>query len=530
MPEGWAIAPLSAISADAAQCVPDAHESFTYIDIGAIDREAKSISSPQVLLGKDAPSRARKRVIAGDTLVSMTRPNLNAVALVPPELDAQIASTGFDVLRPLKGIDPRWLGYLVRSEAFVTAMSDLVQGALYPAVRAKDVRGYVAPVAPSAEQTRIADQLDTLLARIKSCNDHLDAIPGLLKRFRQAVWDSAARGDLTGDWRAARNIALKWASCSLGDAIVEMRNGLSPKPSEHPPGKRILRISSVRPGVLDLRDYRYLDIGDQDAVAYTLRKGDLLFTRYNGTIDFVGACALVAKDINDYVYPDKLIRVRVNEKIVLPEFLAIAACAGSCRKQIEDFVKSSAGQKGISGGDLKALALFLPDIDEQAEIARRVQSLMIYDRLVEAIHSKAATFAERLPALTLAKAFRGELVPQDPDDEPASVLLARLAAERSLAGSELKARQTRAPRVTRAPKSVASSAAMPNKSRQDEDVKGQPYLANHLRRLGKPVDVKTLYEASELPVADFYKQLAWEVAQGHVNDADPLLKPARHAA
>jgi type I restriction enzyme S subunit len=71
---------------------------------------------------------------------------------------------------------------------------------------------------------------------------------------------------------------------------------------------------------------------------------------------------------------------------------------------------------------------------------------------------------------------------------------------------------------------------MPTKSRQDEDVKGQPYLAAHLRRLGQPVDAKTLYEASELPVADFYKQLAWEIAKGHVNDAAPLLEAARHAA
>jgi type I restriction enzyme S subunit len=85
----------------------------------------------------------------------MTRPNLNAVALVPKELDGQIASTGFDVLRPVAGVDPRWIGYLVRTEAFVQAMSDLVQGALYPAVRSKDVRAHVVPLAPQAEQTRI---------------------------------------------------------------------------------------------------------------------------------------------------------------------------------------------------------------------------------------------------------------------------------------------------------------------------------------------------------------------------------------
>ena len=66
------------------------------------------------------------------------------------------------------------------------------------------------------------------------------------------------------------------------------------------------------------------------------------------------------------------------------------------------------------------------------------------------------------------------------------------------------------------------------KSRQDEDVKGQPYLADHLRRLGSPATAEALFKASELPIADFYKQLAWEIAQGHIADGGTTLE-ARHA-
>ena len=194
LPPTWAQVPLSSITVDTTQRVPLADEVIRYIDIGSVNRNTKSIESPQELLGKDAPSRARKQVAAGDTLVSMTRPNLNAVAMVPKELDEQIASTGFDVLRPVAGIDPRWVSYLVRTEAFVEAMSDLVQGALYPAVRSKDVRAHVVPLAPQAEQTRIANQLDTLLTRVQACNDRFDAIPALLKRFRQTVLDAALNG------------------------------------------------------------------------------------------------------------------------------------------------------------------------------------------------------------------------------------------------------------------------------------------------------------------------------------------------
>ena len=108
LPTSWATTTLGEVSYDCLQTVPSEEQSFSYIDIAAVDREIKQISSPQKLIGKDAPSRARKLIAKGDVLVSMTRPNLNAVALVPKELDGEIASTGFDVLRASE-IDPRWI-------------------------------------------------------------------------------------------------------------------------------------------------------------------------------------------------------------------------------------------------------------------------------------------------------------------------------------------------------------------------------------------------------------------------------------
>ena len=130
-----------------------------------------------------------------------------------------------------------------------------------------------------------------------------------------------------------------------------------------------------------------------------------------------------------------------------------------------------------------------------------------------------------MASLTLAKAFRGELVPQDPNDEPASALLARIVNQRTASAAEPKARLPRRARATRAPKEAAAMT----KSRQDHDVMGRPYLAQHLRRLGAPTPAEALFKVSELPVADFYKQLAWEVAHGHVQDNQTTLEPG-HAA
>ncbi len=142
LPDGWLRAPFSAVTVNPVQRVPSEKEEITYIDIGSVDRITKQVVEPQRMLGKDAPSRARKVIETGDVLVSTVRPNLNAVALVDSQYNGQFASTGFDVLRsPV--VDPRWLFYSVRTPEFLDRMSELVQGALYPAVRSFDIRSFV---------------------------------------------------------------------------------------------------------------------------------------------------------------------------------------------------------------------------------------------------------------------------------------------------------------------------------------------------------------------------------------------------
>ena len=225
-----------------------------------------------------------------------------------------------------------------------------------------------------------------------------------------------------------------------------------------------------------------------------------------------------------------VVRMRIDPVVAHARYLSYWFESEVGRSLIATITAGVAQQK-ISLERLRTLQIELPNIEEQQATVRQVESLLALAGSIESAVLAAGARAQRLSSLTLAKAFRGDLLPQDPNDEPASALLARLAAERNQTSAAPKVRKARAPRAERAlPSTSSPSKVMPNKCRQDEDVKGQPYLADHLRRLGKPVDAKTLYAASELPVADFYKQLAWEIAEGHVNDAAPLLEPARHAA
>lgn len=142
-------------------------EEFWYIDISAVDNRIKRITSANKVIGKLASVRAKQLVKTDDVLVATTRPNLNAVALVPKEYHGQVCSTGFCVLRHGPEIDPDYLFLYVQSEAFIRPLSDLVQGALYPAVTDKQVLARPIPWLPLDDQHRIAACLKAHLAEVE---------------------------------------------------------------------------------------------------------------------------------------------------------------------------------------------------------------------------------------------------------------------------------------------------------------------------------------------------------------------------
>jgi type I restriction enzyme S subunit len=178
------------------QTGPTGDAEFVYVDISSIDNQAKRIVDPKRLTPEAAPSRARQRLRKGDVLVSMTRPNLNAVAIVPPDLDGAIGSTGFHVLRANDDVEPHWLYYAVQSNSFVKAMCDLVQGALYPAVRPKDIREYAISPPPLATQREIVAELEKQFSRLDEAVANLQRVKANLKRYKASVLKAAVEGRL----------------------------------------------------------------------------------------------------------------------------------------------------------------------------------------------------------------------------------------------------------------------------------------------------------------------------------------------
>lgn len=416
LPLNWSRVPLSEISAVPEQRVPRSSERFRYIDIASIDRERKVIRETQELTGESAPSRARKVVRTGDVLVSMTRPSLNAVALVPPELDGHIASTGFDVLRP-KGVDSRWLYYLVRSQAFVDEMSDLVQGALYPAVRSKDVRAFMAPLAPLAEQKRIADKLDRLFATVDTCKARLNAIPAILKRFRQSVLAAATSGGLTEEWRVANATPKAWDRVPISE-LCEIQNGRAfPSVEYMDKGVRLLRPGNLaQSGAVEWNEGNTVCLPPSFAQEYPeflLGADELLMnlTAQSLKDEFLGRVCLKI-DATPALLNQRIARLLPKTEYDVRPWLFLFFKSPKFRAFV-DSLDSGTLIRHMHSKQVRDYEVELPCVDEQREIWNRVDSLFT---AVDALAAKldiAKARIDGIPKSLLAKAFRGELVGQD---------------------------------------------------------------------------------------------------------------------
>lgn len=261
-----------------------------------------------------------------------------------------------------------------------------------------------------------------MLARVDACRDRLDSIPSILKRFRQSVLAAATSGKLTEDWRLYNARGEEWrmvhlskvASSRLGKMLDKAKNQGTPTP--------YLRNINVRWFGFDLTDIQQIKVSEEEVNELTLRSGDVLICEGGEP----GRCAIWAEENGNYIYQKALHRVRVSAELLPDWFCYTLKNAADSGRLSNMFTGTTI--KHLTGVALKTFELKLPSVEEQTEIVRRVEALFACADRLEARYAAARAQVEKLTPATLAKAFRGELVPQDPNDEPASVLLKRIRA------------------------------------------------------------------------------------------------------
>lgn len=286
------------------------------------------------------------------------------------------------------------------------------------------------PLPPVPEQRRVVAKLDNLFARTKAARDEFTRIPLLIEHYKQAILEKAFNGELTADWRQERE--LQDAPLALvGSLVSDIRYGTSKKCFAEEHGTAVLRIPNVSGGKIILADLKYAELDEREQRKLALEVGDLLIVRSNGSPDLVGRPALVTEAERGLAYAGYLIRLRPTPSAVLSEYLKLMLDTPQIRSAIEVSARSTSGVHNINSQELASLKVPRPNLDEQAQIVKRLNAAMEWLNLVATEQGKAVQLLDHLDQGLLAKAFRGELVPQDPNDEPAEKLLERIRSARA---------------------------------------------------------------------------------------------------
>lgn len=339
------------------------------------------------------------------------------------------------VARPRTGDLGRWLAAYSRSRAYRDYVEKVALGISINNLRGSDLKAIPIPVAPLPEQRRIVAKIDSLTGKSRRARDHLDHILRLVEKYKQAILAAAFRGDLTREWREGRNLAAT-RSVLLGDVAEGFNYGSAAKSAKQ--GRvPVLRMGNIQDGKLDWSDLVFTDDAAEIA-KYGLKDGDVLFNRTNSPA-LVGKTALFTGE-REAIYAGYLIKVRCKPQL-LPAFLTYCLNAPNGRAYSWEVKTDGVSQSNINAKKLAAFRFDLPSVQEQEEIVRRIERALSWINRITVDATSARKLIDHLDQSVLAKAFRGELVPQDPADEPASALLDRIRAERTAAPKTKRGRK-----------------------------------------------------------------------------------------
>lgn len=252
------------------------------------------------------------------------------------------------------------------------------------------------PVPSLPEQERIVTRIEELFSELDKAVETLQTTKQQLAVYRQAVLNEAFSNSES------------WPQYEFGKIMDVVRNGYGNKPADSG-DYRILTIGSVRSLALDLCNYRLNNqpFDECDLIA----ENDLLFTRYNGSKEFVGVCAVVPKLKTEYAYPDKLIKFRPHiQDADYSKYLAYYSSSGIARKYLRSKIKTTSGQNGIAGTDIKKMTIHIPSIEVIHRIVFEIESRLSVCENIEQTVDTALAQADAMRQSILKQAFEGGYV------------------------------------------------------------------------------------------------------------------------
>ncbi|MBI5712276.1 MAG: restriction endonuclease subunit S [Chloroflexi bacterium] len=447
LPEGWEWSTIGA-ACEVNKRDPKLRElrdtlPVSFVPMAAIDAEGGYIATPQVKKLKEV-RKGFTPFVNNDVIFARITPCMeNGKAAIARDLENGLGfgSTEFHVMRPTERVLSEWVFYFIRQQSFRNEAKANFSGTAGQLRVPNDfIRNYPLPLPPLLEQKLIVEKIEKLFAESRTAREALDAVPSLLKRFRQSVLAKAFRGELVEHdpndepasvllerikaEREKKKVAGKkyvepapidtselpqlpdgWEWVSV-EQIAEVRLGRQRSPSRATgPNMRLyLRAANVRWDGLDLSDVKEMDFSPEEQKIFRLKRGDVLLAEASGSASEVGKPAVWNEELEECYFQNTLIRVR--SEAPLPRYLYFHFLSDAIGAKFTQVTKGI-GINHLGANGLSGWTISLPPLAEQRRIVAKIESLFAQADEIEQAVEVARRRAQQIDQAILARAFRG---------------------------------------------------------------------------------------------------------------------------
>lgn len=398
LPDGWEWQQLADVVVKTENLNPlkNADQLWTYIDISSVDRDRFMVTDPKEILGKDAPSRAKKHIQLNDVIFATTRPNLKNIALVRDEYSSPVASTGFCVLRANEKVLPAYLFYFVTTDFVQAQIQPYVGGASYPAITDGNLKKALIPIPGIEEQKRIVEKLDALLTRIDTAIEHLQESVTL----ENSLFQSALDGQFSA---ISYRMMIESLAEVKGGKRLPKGEKLSDEVTEHP----YIRVADFTDkGTIDLSDIKYISKEIHEQIKrYVISKDDL-YISIAGTI---GKTGFVPPELDGANLTENAAKLVIKDKQQLDlSYLYLFSLTSDFSAQAGLATKTVAQPK-LALTRLSKIEIPMCPLEEQKALVSTIATLKSKIHDAEEILLGKIEDLKKLKASILDYAFKGEL-------------------------------------------------------------------------------------------------------------------------
>jgi type I restriction enzyme, S subunit len=441
LPHGWANARLADLGAWCGGGTPSKSRSEFWIGgsipwVSPKDMKVHVIADAEDHITEAGVAGSATNVVPASSVLVVVRSGiLRRTFPVAVTTSAVALNQDLKALKPIDGIDPHYAAWYLRRDEQSILHDCAKDGTTVDSVDFPALLSRVIPIAPPAEQVRIVAAIDEQFSRLDAGVAALERVRQNIKRMRAAIFEAAVT-----EWVGTESPQVR-----LGDVLREpLRNGHSSKAD--PLGTvPILTLTAVTLGDFGSRNVKMTAADPRRVRNLWIQPGDLLIERSN-TRELVGTARLYRGRPNFAVYPDLVIRARVDSRLI-PEYAELVLKAPRSRRYFQQRAQGISGtMPKIDQQTIEDLSFVLPSLEIQVTIVEEAERGLTLLASLEVALELLAKRSSSLRSSILAAAFSGKLVPQDASDEPASVLLERIAAERTASDGH-KPMRTRKPRA-----------------------------------------------------------------------------------